>query len=820
MERGVRQLRNKILAAMIISVFFASIVFINAPTSKGVIQRPIPQKDLHGVYTPDIDLLIASAIRRGLLPAEPTDEQVANYLQAYFAQKMIKPYEYSDPRMVERIAAREAGQDIGIDPEIDPVGDAKMLVLIIEFGGTVPPEPWMGPMHNEIPQPPPPDNTMFWIPDFNTAHYQSMLFDATPGARSMRNYYLEQSYGVFWVEGTVFGWVKILDHSEWWYGADDPAGGTDNLNGPVYRIVADAIDAANAQLPGMIPWADFDTDGNGFVDHFALVHAGQGQEAGGGAQGDDSIWSHSSSAPPKEAAPGIFVSDYTIMPENGNIGVFAHEFGHDIGLPDTYDTIYSGESNPAFWDLMSSGSWLGTPNTIDTCPSHISIWGKMALGWVSPGLGNMKRYTSLSQLVDGKDVLMEQVETTGGIKAVRIDLPLQTTYMNTPYSGKYEWWSGKADLIDYKLTRTVDLMGYSTATLTFWTQYEIETGWDFGFVQVSTDSGMTWLSLSDVEGRVTYDHDASAMAEIVANLPGFTGSSDGWVHETFDLSPYAGSTIMLRFRYMTDWAVTYMGWFLDEIKITADGTTLFYDDVETLAPGWTVEGWTRTTGTRTVGHYYIMEWRNFVGFDVSLQYAYNWIRRDLGYAERFSYNPGLLLWYRNFAYTDNWVGVHPGRGFLLVVDSHPAPIKTPTGGYTFRTRIQAMDATFSLQRTISNKLTYLGFTKTYPSLQGEPIFDDSHSYYNPAVKPIWVQSAYYPYNIFRWPIQADAGTIVPTYRLRIKVTSQDTANTWGLIRLDLKPFKAGGRTVKSEGTLTKPTWVSRTDGSIVWVEGL
>jgi len=780
-------LRNKILAAMIIALFLASMVFSFAPISKGI-ERPMPQKDLHGVYTPDLDLLIASAIRRGLLPTEPTDEQVTDYLRAYFAQKMIKPSEYSDPRMAERIAARDIGQDIGVDPNIDPIGDAKMLVLIVEFNGTRvqdPGSPFDGPLHNEIPPPGPQDNTRFWIPDFNTEHYQSMLFDATPGAHSMRNYYLEQSYGVFWVEGTVFGWVKI-SHTEWWYGADDPAGGTDNLNGPTWRIVHDTIDAANAQYLGLIPWADFDTDGDGFVDHFAIVHAGEDQAAGGGAQGDDAIWSHSASAPPYIAGYGasgnpIYVSDYTIMPEDGNLGVFCHEFGHDIGLPDSYDTIYSGESSPGFWDLMATGSWLGDEETIDTHPSHISIWGKMALGWVDPLLGNMKRY-KLSDLVDGKDVLMEQVETTGGIKAVRVDLPLQEVYMNTPYSGKWEWWSGEGvNLADFKLTRTVDLTDYSTVTLSFWTQYEIETGWDFGFVQVSTDNGMTWLSLEDIEGRTTYEHDASAMAEIVANLPGFTGSSRGWVHETFNLP--AGSPIMLRFRYMTDWAVTYMGWFLDDITIVADGTTIFYDDVETLDPDWTVLGWTRTTGTKIAGHYYIMEWRNFVGFDESLRYAYNWVDYAAGYAERFSYNPGLLLWYRNFAYTNNWVGVHPGYGYLLAVDSHPAPLKTPIMGYTFRTRLQVQDATFSNQRTLSNVLTAFGKSRTYPSLEGQPMFDDSHSYYNPAKEPVWVQTINYPYNIFRYPFPADAGTIVPTYGLRITVKSQCPLNTRALIHL-------------------------------------
>ena len=38
--------------------------------------------------------------------------------------------------------------------------------------------------------------------------------------------------------------------------------------------------------------------------------------------------------------------------------MFAHEFGHDLGLPDYYDTA-GGENGTSFWTLMSSGSWLG-----------------------------------------------------------------------------------------------------------------------------------------------------------------------------------------------------------------------------------------------------------------------------------------------------------------------------------------------------------------------------------------------------------------------------------------------------------------------------
>ncbi|MDP1270949.1 immune inhibitor A domain-containing protein, partial [Klebsiella pneumoniae] len=52
--------------------------------------------------------------------------------------------------------------------------------------------------------------------------------------------------------------------------------------------------------------------------------------------------------------------EYTIEPEDGAVGVFAHEFGHVLGLPDEYDTMYTGAGEPInSWSVMCGGSWAG-----------------------------------------------------------------------------------------------------------------------------------------------------------------------------------------------------------------------------------------------------------------------------------------------------------------------------------------------------------------------------------------------------------------------------------------------------------------------------
>jgi immune inhibitor A len=87
---------------------------------------------------------------------------------------------------------------------------------------------------------------------------------------------------------------------------------------------------------------------------------------------------------------------------------------------------------------------------------------------------------------------------------------------------------------------------------------------------VSTDGGATWTSL---ENEFTvYDYDPNAHPDIIANLPGLTGWSGGWMNISYDLSAYAGQNILVAFRYMTDWGTTYEGWYIDNVYV--DGTLI------------------------------------------------------------------------------------------------------------------------------------------------------------------------------------------------------------------------------------------------------
>ena len=166
-----------------------------------------------------------------------------------------------------------------------------------------------------------------------------------------------------------------------------------------------------------------------------------------------------------------------------------------------------------------------------------------------------------------------------------------------------EWRSAGADAelaaglgfnLDRSIQRTVSVPATGDRTLSFETKYEIELGWDFGVVQVSTDDGRTWTSLANA--NTTSDHDPAAFAAIEDQLPGFTGRA-GWHVESFDLSAYAGKSVLLRFRMLTDAAGLgngqLPGWWVDDVRVggslVSDGTLAGWSEIFPFVAGYTVQ---------------------------------------------------------------------------------------------------------------------------------------------------------------------------------------------------------------------------------------
>ncbi|WP_082235883.1 immune inhibitor A domain-containing protein [Halobacillus massiliensis] len=149
-------------------------------------------------------------------------------------------------------------------------------------------------------------------------------------------------------------------------------------------------------------------------------------------------------------------------------------------------------------------------------------------------------------------------------------MPIQWETTEDPLgSGDQVLWGGEGDEADNKLIFEADLTNLNTATLTFNHYLDIEEQWDFGMVQVSTDNGDTWTSLENENTRS--DVVEQGYPKIKENVPGFTGYTDGYVNESFDLSEYTGEEILVSFRYLTDWGYNDAGWFIKDIAVPEAG---------------------------------------------------------------------------------------------------------------------------------------------------------------------------------------------------------------------------------------------------------
>ena len=177
--------------------------------------------------------------------------------------------------------------------------------------------------------------------------------------------------------------------------------------------------------------------------------------------------------------------------------------------------------------------------------------------------------------------------TMRGLGTFQVDFAGSTLVGLAPisaYSGKYVWWGGRGTNGDTMLTREFDLTELLQATLTFYTWYDIENAYDYAYVEVSTD-GEHWTTLP---GQTTTNDDPND-----SNYGnGFTGVSDGWIQEKFDLRSYIGQRVKIRFEYLTDDGPTHAGIFLDDIEIPELN---YSDDAESSDGGWVAHGFTRNT---------------------------------------------------------------------------------------------------------------------------------------------------------------------------------------------------------------------------------
>lgn len=204
---------------------------------------------------------------------------------------------------------------------------------------------------------------------------------------SVRDYFRSQSDGQFDIEFDVVGPFK-LNYNQAYYGAH---GMNDENDVRAGAMIKEAV----AQADGYVNFADYDWDGDGNVEPIYVVYSGMGEADGGG---ENTIWPHKSSIS-RERHDGVYVRDYACGSELngsgalGGVGTMCHEYSHCLGLPDMYDTSYSGVYGTASWDLMNDGCYNGD----GYIPASYNAYERWYAGWITP-----EELTEDSEIIDMK----------------------------------------------------------------------------------------------------------------------------------------------------------------------------------------------------------------------------------------------------------------------------------------------------------------------------------------------------------------------------------------------------------------------------------
>ena len=260
--------------------------------------------------------------------------------------------------------------------------------------------------------------TTYTVQDFDNLIFGTNVY-------SLKDYYEEVSYGNFTVSGVVVGWYTSQQVHDY-YGQN--VSGFDAKPGTLVYEAAVAADPT-------VDFSLYDTDGDCKVDVIAVVHQGLGEET---SPDPNDIWSHrwslssAFSAGRSDFGPyvtndtcasdptqNVIVDDYIIMPEQfdsttmATVGVFVHEFGHSLGIPDLYDTDRSSYG-AGDWEVMASGSWNGV-NTPGDRPAHFSAHSKAVLGWVNPAQVTSDTTVTLTPVINSPTSVIQILNGTPGL---------------------------------------------------------------------------------------------------------------------------------------------------------------------------------------------------------------------------------------------------------------------------------------------------------------------------------------------------------------------------------------------------------------------
>ena len=243
------------------------------------------------------------------------------------------------------------------------------------------------------------DQPLTW----SASTFDSALFDTTGSTPtgSVFDYYRWVSGNRARITGRVVATVH-LPREKNWYAFDFWGVNFHSTPRNAAGLVHDALTACESR----VDWRPFDQDRDGYVDVVWVLHSGFGGEISLAATDNMwsitsrlTNWSSSNYHTSNDTIPGttpvqvMRVNNFSILPERSmfrqsnpcEIGVFCHEFGHSLGLPDLYDASSLGgaaNKGPGNWSLMATGIYGGNGYQPEY-PAHMGAWPALYLGWAN-----------------------------------------------------------------------------------------------------------------------------------------------------------------------------------------------------------------------------------------------------------------------------------------------------------------------------------------------------------------------------------------------------------------------------------------------------
>ncbi len=391
------------------------------------------------------------------------------------------------------------------------------------------------------------------------------MFNLSEGAAglsigSVKNYFRKQSNGMFEPSFDIVCRVR-LDNTRAYYGANSSSGAIDPNN---YTFITQSVAKAVSQGADLSRY----DDGNG-VPLVVLLYAGLGEADSYERNSEDFLWpceidinttlsgqkirsvflgNEERRTYTRNAAGDTLSSD----PKLAGIGIFCHEFGHALGLPDFYCTNYTHRVTPlGIWDIMDMGQYLNTGNGTTYSPIGYTAYEKNFCGWLE-----------IPELESAGPVTISPYGSTQGPSAFLVRNPSDDKEYYIFENRQPDTW--------YPAVMGRGLLSTHVA-------YN-ETNWKKN--NLNNTASKLRMTVFAADGQVATGSYRPSNAHYSDLFPGYTGNSEITDETTVCMSVFTGSTIdkpIYNIALRQDSLVTFNAFCkVDTLKLDKAGYATYY----------------------------------------------------------------------------------------------------------------------------------------------------------------------------------------------------------------------------------------------------